>query len=175
MNGNTNTLILLDADVVIHFSKAGQISLLKQLYGKRLVILDVVVKELMKSASFRTETENILRFGIASEICLPINNKDIFYEYARLKKQFGDGESACMAYCRYSKDILASSNLRDIKHYCHEHRIMYLTTMDMLVEAHKLGLLTESACDEFIRSVKQQGSKLPVDTLHAYLLLKQSP
>ncbi|MCA0427067.1 MAG: hypothetical protein LCH37_06495 [Bacteroidetes bacterium] len=78
MNGNSEKFILLDSDVVIHFSKAGMVSLLKQLFPNRLLILDVVVKELMRKQSFRHEMENILKFKIASEIPLPITNKDIF-------------------------------------------------------------------------------------------------
>jgi hypothetical protein len=33
----------------------------------------------------------------------------------------GDGEAACMAIVRFSKDILASSNLKDIANYCKMH------------------------------------------------------
>lgn len=172
MNGNSEKFILLDSDVVIHFSKAGMVSLLKQLFPNRLLILDVVVKELMKKQSFRHEMENILKFRIAREIPLPITNKDILLEYAKLKSRYGDGESACMAFCRYSDDILASSNVKDIKAYCEEHSITYITTMDILLEAFKKKTISEADCNEFINQVKSRGSKLPVDTIDEFVIMK---
>jgi hypothetical protein len=90
-------------------------------------------------------------------------------EYARLIKTFGKGESACMAYCKFNKDILASSNLKDISIYCEENEITYLTTMDFLAEALNEKQLTEHECNDFIRNVKAVGSKLPVNTIAEYL------
>lgn len=86
-----------------------------------------------------------------------------------LIRTFGKGESACMAYCRFNKDILASSNLKDISKYCEDNGITYLTTMDFLAEALKAKQLTEQECNDFIRDVKAAGSKLPVDTIAEFL------
>ncbi len=52
---------------------------------------------------------------------------------------FSKGESACMAYCRYTSNIIGSSNLRDIKKYCNNHKIVYLTTIDFLYYAWLRG------------------------------------
>jgi len=90
-------------------------------------------------------------------------------EYARLIKTFGKGESACIAYCKFNKDILASCNLKDITIYCEENEITYLTTMDFLSEALNEKQLTEQECNDFIRNVKAVGSKLPVNTIDEYL------
>lgn len=53
-------------------------------------------------------------------------------EFARLTSVvgLGRGESACMVYCRYNKDIIGSSNLKDITSYCDEHEIVYLPVVD---------------------------------------------
>jgi hypothetical protein len=90
-------------------------------------------------------------------------------EYARLIKFFGKGESACMAYCRFNKEILASSNLKDITKYCEENGIVYLTTMDFLAEALRTKQLTEQECNDFIKNVKAAGSKLPVNSIDEYI------
>jgi hypothetical protein len=82
---------------------------------------------------------------------------------------FGKGESACMAYCKFNKGILASSNLKDIAKYCEDNGITYLTTMVFLTEALKANQMTEKECNGFIRNVKTAGSKLPVDTIAEYL------
>ena len=37
---------------------------------------------------------------------------------------------------------------------------IYLTTMDFLAEAFRNQILTENECDDFIKTVKDKGSKL---------------
>ncbi len=92
----------------------------------------------------------------------------ILKEFSTLKKRFGDGESACMAVARYQDDIIASSNLRDIKTYCDEHTISYLTTMDILVVLIENNLISERDANTFIAEVKDSGSKLPVWNMSEY-------
>jgi hypothetical protein len=76
-------------------------------------------------------------------IPFPEESEEIKREYFWIKKMLfkGDGESACMAVARYNKNILGSSNLRDIKNYCTTHKIDYLTTMDFLCAALATGFL----------------------------------
>lgn len=73
----------------------------------------------------------------------------------------GEGESACMAYCRFTSNIIGSSNLRDIRNYCSEHKIAYLTTIDFLYYAWRKGLMSSDDCRSFISVVKAKGSRLP--------------
>jgi hypothetical protein len=74
-----------------------------------------------------------------------------------------------MAYCKFNKDVLASSNLKDISQYCQDNGIEYVTTMDFLVEAKESGLLSEIEYNEFIKTVKAKGSKLPFNTIAEYI------
>lgn len=166
--------ILLDADVVIHFNKGEQIFLLPKIFpNNKLLILNKVIAELEAPASSKHFAENILNYGIA-EIVNFENDIEVKLEYARLTKKFGKGESACMAYCRYHKNILASSNIRDVKEYCDQNGIQLLTTMDFLVRAFNTGLLDEAACDYFIFNVKFKGSILPCDHIAEYIASKSS-
>ena len=80
----------------------------------------------------------------------------------------GDGESACLAYVKHTKDIIGSSNLKDVKRYCALHSIELLTTMDFLCDAFRIGLLSESNCDDFISRVLAAGSTLPVTKMSEY-------
>lgn len=159
--------ILLDADVIIHFIKGNQTGLLNKIFKNNLFILDVVFSEVFRG-SLRTTVENLIKFSIIEEIEFNNASTEIKREYFALIKTRGKGESACMAWCRYNKDILASSNLIDIHHYCTLHEIQYLTTMDFVKEAYNNKLMTESECDEFIYNVKSKGSKLPVSTIKEY-------
>ncbi len=162
--------ILLDADVIIHFYKADRLSVLQELYKGRLLILDFVLEELMRNKTIAPHVENFLRFKVIEEYTFPSKDEQILKEYAQLSKTKGKGESACMAVCRYQNNILASSNLRDIKPYCEQHRIAYLTTMDILAIACKKGVMLSKECDEAIKAIISKQSKLPYDNLNDYLV-----
>ncbi len=69
---------------------------------------------------------------------------------------------------RFTNNIVASSNLKDIKQYCGLHNIDYLTTMDFLCEALKNGLFDLQRCNSFISAVTAKGSKLPVSKMEEY-------
>ena len=152
----TKTKIVLDADVIIHFVKAGQLSLLLDIFPEyQYLILDVVYDEVTVKRLTKTQIDNTLRF----------------YEYARLRNTLllGKGESACMVYCRDNKDVLGSSNLKDIKEYCANHQITYLTTIDFLYYAFIRKKMTKEDIAAFIAEVTSKGSKLPSVDIEEYI------
>ena len=94
----------------------------------------------------------------------PEDHHEIKREYFRIKRDLfmGDGESACLSVIRFTRDIIGSSNLRDIKRYCQQHELVYLTTMDFLCHALQTGKLDLERCNTFIARARRAGSKLPV-------------
>jgi hypothetical protein len=161
-------LIVFDADVIIHFDKADRLYDLRQIFpSNKKFILDKVLNEL-KTNSLRQAIDHLITFNVLEVQPFP-NDKNIIIEYARLNKTRGAGESACMAYCKYTKNIIASSNLKDIKQYCTEHEIQYLTTMDFVYEAFKAGTWNNQDCEDFVKDVLTKGSKLPYQSFAAYL------
>ena len=159
--------ILLDADVIIHFNEGERIAILNKIFPNKLYVLDIVFAEVFKGAQ-RVLIENLLKMGIIEELSLE-NDLPILKEYSKLKKKYGNGESACMAYCKFNKDVLASSNITEIKSYCEENDIQYLTTMDFIHQAYIDELKDEAECDYFIYNVKSKGSKLPVNSIKEYI------
>lgn len=168
---NNEPKILLDCDVIIHFTKAGQQLQLPKIFPGRFVILDKVKAELDKRKKSIVALENFIEWSKIDVIPFP-KDKEIVIEYARLKATMGDGEAACMAVAKTTKDFIASSNLKDIKSYCDYYGIKYLTTMDILLEAYQKGILTEDECDAFIKEVKSKDSKLiaTIDSIRDYEL-----
>ena len=164
--------ILIDADVVSHFVTAGKSLFLKKIFPGTIYILDKVHAELQQwpSPTLLTEVSILLSKKIIKLIDFPDDNPEVVREYAWIKTMLfkGEGESACLAVARYNKKILASSNLKDIKKYCEDHSIDYLTTMDFLCEALKKAVFTEAECNAFIQAVKAAGSKLPVNSMSEY-------
>lgn len=166
---NIGPRILLDCDVIIHFTKAGHQLLLPKIFPNRFVILDKVKDELNKRKKSIVALDNFIEWSKIEVLPFPVD-KAILIEYARLKATMGDGEAACMAVAKHTKDYIASSNLKDIKSYCDYFGIVYLTTMDILLEAYYKGVLSEKECDAFIQEVKAKDSKLiaGIDTIKQY-------
>jgi len=164
------TKIVLDSDVVIHFMKGDCFTLLFNIFPEyQYLILDVVYEELAKNAQTRTFIDNIVVFmpDKLKKIQFQPTGK-MMYEYAQLLRTLGRGESACMIYCYDNKDVLGSSNLKDIKEYCASHDITYLTTLDFLYYAYIRKKMTKKECDEFIQKVLSKGSKLPLVDISTY-------
>ena len=167
MAKGVKTQIVLDADVVIHFSKGGLLSLLPSIFPDyEYVLLETVYEELK---SLRSQVDNqIMRLkNITLQPFAP--RGEMLREYAMLRSRFGKGESACMAYCLFTHNVIGSSNLRDIRAYCEEKKIVYLTTIDFLWYAWRKGLLTPAEISAFIAEVKQKGSKLPEIEIEKYV------
>ncbi|NHJ86473.1 MAG: hypothetical protein FK734_13495, partial [Asgard group archaeon] len=158
---NPQKKILLDCDVIRHLIKADRLSLLSELYDGRLIILDVVKKELLRSSHLVMIVSNFIQFFHIEEMSFPTDRIEVLKEFASLKRRYGDGESACMAVARFDDNIIASSNLRDIETYCSENNIEYLTTMDIILEGFENGKFTKDEADAMIRTIKQKNSKLP--------------
>ena len=150
--GHKKTKIVLDADVIIHFIEAGNFSLLPDIFPEyEYIVLDVVYKEVSKNSKTRDLIDNYLRY------------------FSKLRKEtFSPKESACMIYCRDNQDVLGSSNLRDIKEYCSQNSITYLTTLDFLYYAYLKKKMTQQECTEFIQAVNDAGSRLPIIDITLY-------
>ncbi len=161
--------ILLDCDVIIHFTKAGKQLLLPKIYPNQFVILDKVKQELDKRKKSIVQLNNFIEWSKIEVIPFP-KDYAIIKEYSKLKQIMGDGEAACLSVAKYTKDYIASSNLNDIKDYCQYHGIVYLTTMDILLKAYENRLMTEQDCIDFIKEVKLKDSKLikGIDSIDDY-------
>lgn len=156
----TKTKIILDADVIIHFAKGGILSLLPQIFQDYdFVVLDTVYNEIKGTLKLQLDNQ----VGILGNIRLLkfIPTGEAMKEFALLTRTLGRGESACMVYCKYNKDVIGSSNLRDIKDYCKANNITYLTTIDFLYFAIRKKIITVEEAILFVEEVKRKDSKLP--------------
>ncbi|MCQ2230358.1 MAG: hypothetical protein MJZ30_00690 [Paludibacteraceae bacterium] len=165
----TKVQIVLDADVIIHFSKGDLLSTLPDFLPMYdFVVLDKVMEEINEPIKTQLNKQisllkniRVVDFGTTAE-----ERK----EYAMLTSKLflGKGESACMAYCRFNHDVVGSSNLKDIANYCKENSIVYLTTLDFLHYGISSGKITDKEANEFISVVNDKGSKLPIVDMSVY-------
>jgi hypothetical protein len=168
-----NRIILVDADLVSHFITAGEAETIHLVFPDNPIhMLDKVHAELQnwKNPKVGFIISDLLAKKRIKLINFPEDNEEIKKEYFWIKNMLfkGDGESACLAVVKYQKNILASSNLKDIKNYCLMHKIDYLTTMDFLCTALTIGLFDEARCDVFLKTVLAAGGKLPVKRMRDY-------
>ena len=171
MNSNP-VLILIDADVLIHFFKVEKVSLLNELFPKRLRMLDIVLNELRNNRTIRNNIDSIFMFSGIKEIPLPTtSNPELLREYISLSKTIkGNGERATLLYCKYYKQIIASSNTKDIIPFSKEHSIAYLTTLDIFAIAIKREKMTPEEVNSCILKItKNNESYLISKTIEEYL------
>lgn len=152
--------IVLDADVIIHFYKGGLLTFLPNILSEyEHIVLSHVRNEILYDIRSAMDNQRLLLKNITYVEFAP--QKEMAKEYALLVKRFGKGESACMAYCKYTNNVVGSSNLRDIKDYCAQNNITYLTTCDFLYYAWRRQKMNIEEINNFINTVKERGSKLP--------------
>lgn len=168
------TKIVLDADVIIHFKEADCFSLLPEIFPEyEYLILDVVYNELKQNSRTKDLIDNYLHYflKLTKE---PFDPKgESRRDYLVLRKKLGEGESACMIYCRDNQDVLGSSNLKDIKAYCEQNNITYLTTLDFLYYAYRRNKMTEEECTKFMQAVNNAKSRLPIINITQYVCTVQ--
>src|SRR5574344_417187 len=152
--------IVLDADVIIHFSKGCFLNVLPKIFSEYdFIVLQTVYNELLGPIRRELDRQIIFLKNISLLHFSP--RGEMMKEYAKLIKTLGKGESACMVYCRFNHDVIGSSNLRDIKEYCQRYNLTYLTTVDFLFFAIQRKLMTKDEAVQFISEVRRKDSKLP--------------
>jgi len=162
---------VLDSDVIIHFIKGEQLPMIHTIFPEfQIVIIDALFEEeLCKYDSTKNYLNKYLKLYKENIEIIEWNpNYEMTLELTILRKKFGFGESICMVFCKFNQDVIASSNIKDITEYCNQNGITWITTMDFLWKAYTSKLLTEDACNEFIKRVLDEGSKLPVRNIKEF-------
>lgn len=160
--------IVLDADVIIHFSEGESLGLLPQIFDEcEYIVLDYVYDEVRRK-EVREQLQKQIEWFRNIRLVEFAPTGEMMHDYARLLRDRGKGESACLTYCMYNHDVIGSSNLRDIKDFCVERGIAYLTTCDFLYYAWLRGKMSEAEVVTFMENVKNKGSKLPDIDIRRY-------
>jgi len=162
----SNKIILLDSDVISHFIANNCLADLPTILAPhRCMVVDYVYNEISRNPFRRAVFDGIIASGAIQLMQFPNNDLEIKREFAQIKKLnylICDGERACMAIAKHSRDIVASSNFRDIAPYCKLNGIYYLGTLDVLTIAANKDVFDEAKCDIFIQNaIKYNKARFP--------------
>ena len=83
----------------------------------------------------------------------------------------GKGEAAAIVMTKSSDGVLASNNLRDIQKYVDKYHLKHITTGDILVEALKKGIITETEGNAIWTNMIAKRRMLPTPTFTDFLKL----
>lgn len=169
-------VILIDSDVISHFMAANKIDdLPKILSPHALLIVQQVYEESIHHPLYddrKEELDSWIKRCHILKIDFPYQNENIKLEFYRLKKEnsrFGKGERACMAIARFEKEVIASSNFRDIADYCDTNDIEYIGLMDILSIAIRKSIYTIEECNKFIHDITIiNDARLPIEDISKY-------
>lgn len=155
----TAKIVLLDADVISHFIACSELLYLHKILAPNSIrILDAVYHEIARIPSRKLVLDNLLASVREVQIMqFPAADINIKKEFALIKRNnplIGDGERACMAVAKFNKNIVASSNFRDIAPYCTQNNIYFIGTLDILWLALTKGIFDEKRCNDFIQTAK---------------------
>lgn len=159
-------IILVDCDVISHFITNNCLDdLPKILAPHHCTILDYVYYEATRQLLRKAFVDKLIKNGDFILMAFPSADLAIKEEFAKIKSYnylIGDGERACMAVAKHNKNIIASSNFKDIVPYCDKHGIFYLGTLDILSIAVTKGIYDETQCDRFIQdAIKFNKARFP--------------
>lgn len=85
------------------------------------------------------------------------------------QKMIGRGEAGGIALAKTYNGILASNNYKDIAPYIEKYNLRHIDTGQILVEALRKRLITESAGDDIWKKMLAKKRKLPANTFSEYL------
>src|SRR5574344_1594821 len=161
----THKIILLDCDVISHFIANNSLNDLPQILAPhQCTVLDYVYSEVAAKPLRLAFLDSLINSGQIHKMDFP-EDFEINKEFSRIKSQnylIGDGERACMAVARYNRNVVASSNFRDVAPYCSKNNILYLGTLDILTVAVNKGIYNEEKCDSFIQNaIRFNNAKFP--------------
>ena len=161
--------LVFDTDVLSCFLWTGHEVLLNQLYPNGIV-LDVVEFEINKVPPLREALTRIRNRGWLDFQSVDATS-DIGHEYmgltatSRKPSPLGRGESAVMAWVRCRGGTVASNNLRDVRRYCQQHALPFMTIRAMVADAVlNRDCLTLDDAERFWRKMRAARRRLPCDT-----------
>ena len=168
--------LFFDTDCLSAFLWVNDTNILHELYGGRIVLPEPVYQELSNpSIPHIKQRADILISNKDASIKTIDAGTEEYKLYTSLvrgekgKKSIGRGEASGIALAKTYNGILASNNYKDIAPYIEKYNLRHIDTGQILVEALRKELITESAGHDIWKKMLEKKRKLPVNTFSEYL------
>lgn len=154
--------ILLDGDIASHFITGGYYEALPYIFPFEMKMLRSVYNILVRTSTKKAAIQYLVHKNLIQIIDFPENDEPIYKEFLRLSSGLRtEGENACMAIARFSKNVIGSSNLVYVLNYFKSYSVPFLTTRDFLNCAIDNGTLTLEDEANFHTNNKAAGIRIP--------------
>lgn len=129
--------IIIDSTVIGRYGLINQFEVLKNLYGKNIIIPTPVIIESINCSPLEKCVKDAISAGWMEEYSLQYTNaSDELKEYLYIRKRFGDGESAVLAIAKNWGCTVASDDLRATRKYCLKHGLDQIGSLGILYNAY---------------------------------------
>lgn len=141
-----NPPIIIDNTAISNFGLINKFDILEKLYPKNIIIPTNVIAESIVMSSLESCVQAALKAGWMEEYTLDYKGRNELMEYAQLRRQFGDGESAVMAIAKTWRCAVASDDMRATRKFCLKHEIEQIGSLGILFDAYdsKIVNVTEA-------------------------------
>lgn len=172
--------LFFDTDCLSAFLWVNGQAILPELYPGRIVIPEPVYIELSRPQISHLKRRIDLLKNNHQATLVPLNHGepeyDLFWEMVSSPRKgmrlIGRGEASAIALAKVNGGIVASNNLRDILPYIEQFGLEYTTTGDILVDAYKGGLITETQGNSLWAAMLAKRRKLGANSFSDFLRSK---
>ncbi len=166
-----------DTDCLSAFLWVREESILAKLYAGRIILPAQVYNELQKVPHLLARVDTLKNNGDLNVESMEVGSAE-YRDYLQMTtapeagmRIIGRGEAAGIAMAKQRNGTLASNNLRDIRPYVEKYDISHITTGDILIEAMKAGIITESDGNNIWADMIRKQRMLPIATFSEYLVV----
>lgn len=164
-----------DTDCISAFLWIKNESILEKLYPGRIVLPMQVYEEIKKVPPLLQRVETMKGRGSLMIESIMADSEE-YKQYCSMaispasgQKLIGKGEAACIALAKKYDGVLSSNNLRDIMPFVDKYKLKHITTGDILVEALRQGIITESEGNVMWGNMLLKKRMLPTSSFSEYI------
>lgn len=169
-------LLFFDNDCLAAFLWVNKQDLLAQLYPGRMIVPKPVYTEFDRPSipHLKERLDLMLDNGeiVVQDIVVGTNEFNLFFQLTesplQRHKLIGKGEAAAIALAKEKDGIVASNNLRDINTYVEEFELKHITTGDILIDAFRKNLISESEGNTIWTAMMSKRRKLGANSFTEY-------
>jgi len=149
-----NSPAVIDTNVFSNFALTGHIQIIKTLYADRLYIPTIVIAECASKSMLYFYLNQALQENWIKEYSISYTQTpQEFLEYAKLRRNYHEGESAVLAIAKVRGFSVISDDMKAVCRFCRENNLELKGTLGLLFEAYKRQLIDQTKGDKILNDM----------------------